>query len=96
MGALTPRAPRDNLGGVIRRPLTSRLLPLVALLVFLAVAAPLDVAAQTLRWDMPNEYPGAAGQVAVDEWTTRIGLAGKDILDRYRARLASAPAGGTK
>jgi hypothetical protein len=62
VGALTPRAPRDNLGGVIRRPLTSRLLPLVTLLVLFALAAPLGVAAQT----------------------------------RYRVRLASAPAGGTK
>jgi TRAP-type C4-dicarboxylate transport system substrate-binding protein len=51
----------------------------------------------TIVTELSPEYERglrAAGQVAVDEWLARMGPPGKDILDRYRARLATAPAGG--
>jgi TRAP-type C4-dicarboxylate transport system substrate-binding protein len=51
----------------------------------------------TIVTELSPEYERglrAGGQVAVDEWLARMGPAGKDILDRYRARLATSTAGG--
>ena len=61
----------------------------LVLALLLGAAWPAAVAAQTLRWDMPNEYPATSIHGEGDQFFARVlagrgGPAGKDIFDPYR------------